>query len=52
MCYGKTKCQKPKELKGQSEMCSLEQIKECHGDTKRHSCLSWSDERAHPKETE
>jgi hypothetical protein len=28
---------KPEKLKGKSEECTLEQIKECHGD-KEHSC--------------
>jgi len=32
------KCQKPEKLKGKPEECTLEQIKECHGDEKGHSC--------------
>jgi hypothetical protein len=36
MC--KENCQYPEKLKGKPEECSLEQIKECHGDTKEHPC--------------
>jgi DNA-binding transcriptional ArsR family regulator len=32
------KCQKPEKLKGKSGDCSLELIKECHGDEKGHPC--------------
>jgi len=32
------KCQKPEKLKGKPEECTLEQIKECHGDEKGHTC--------------
>ncbi|HVO65094.1 MAG TPA: metalloregulator ArsR/SmtB family transcription factor [Syntrophales bacterium] len=32
------KCQYPEKLKGKPEECTLEQIKECHGDTE-HSCV-------------
>jgi len=38
MCCGKTKCERPKELKGKSETCSPEQIKKCHGNVKEHPC--------------
>jgi ArsR family transcriptional regulator len=31
------KCQQPEKLKGEPEECTLEQIKECHGD-QRHPC--------------
>ena len=31
-------CQQPEKLKGRPEDCTPEQIKECHGDTKRHPC--------------
>ncbi len=33
------KCQQPEKLKGKPEECSLEQIKECHGD--RGNILAW-----------
>ena len=39
MCCGKTKCERPKDLKGKPEECSAEQIKKCHGDVKEHPCL-------------
>ncbi len=32
------KCQHPEKLKGKPGDCSLEQIKECHGDEKGHPC--------------
>jgi hypothetical protein len=32
-------CQKPKELKGKPQECSPEQIRKCHGDAKKHSCV-------------
>jgi len=38
------KCQNPEKLKGKPEECTLEQIKECHGDTKEHPC---EDEKEH-----
>lgn len=31
-------CEKPEKLKGKPEDCTLEQIKECHGDVKKHAC--------------
>jgi len=40
MCFGKTKCERPKELKGKAEECSPEQIKKSHGDVKMHPCAS------------
>ena len=39
MCCGKTKCQRPKELKGDAKECSPEQIKKCHGQDKDHPCV-------------
>lgn len=45
MCCGKTKCERPKELKGKPETCSPEQIKKCHGDVKGHPCAPKSDSR-------
>ncbi len=38
MCCGKTKCQKPENLKGKPGECSAEQIKKCHGNVKKHPC--------------
>ena len=38
MCEGKSRCQKPEKLKGKPGECSPEQIRECHGDDKRHPC--------------
>jgi len=35
-----TRCQKPEQLKGKPEDCSLEQIKQCHGEVEMHPCLS------------
>ena len=32
------KCRNPEKLKGKPEECTPEQIIECHGDTKEHSC--------------
>jgi len=32
------KCQQPEKLKGKPGDCTLEQIKECHGDEKGHAC--------------
>jgi len=31
-------CEHPEKLKGKPEECSEEQIKECHGDTRKHPC--------------
>ena len=38
MCDGKTKCERPNELKGKPEECSPEQVEKCHGDVKEHPC--------------
>jgi hypothetical protein len=38
MCCGKTKCERPKELKGTPKDCSPEQVNKCHGNVKRHPC--------------
>jgi ArsR family transcriptional regulator, arsenate/arsenite/antimonite-responsive transcriptional repressor len=38
------KCQQPEKLKSKPEECTLEQIKECHGDTK-HSCVEEKEEK-------
>jgi len=40
------KCQYPEKLIGKPEECTLEQIKECHGDTKEHPC---EDEKEQPR---
>jgi len=32
-------CEHPEELKGKPGECSLEQIKECHGQVKGHPCV-------------
>ena len=34
----KCSCEKPEHLKGRPEECSEEQIRECHGDDRDHSC--------------
>ncbi len=39
MCAANQCCEKPERLKGKPEECSPEQIKECHGTTKKHSCV-------------
>ncbi len=39
MCKRDNCCQKPEKLKGKPKDCPLEQIKECHGDTKKHTCV-------------
>lgn len=31
-------CQRPEELTGKPEECSLEQIRKCHGDAREHPC--------------
>jgi len=37
MCNRKG-CQHPEKLKGKPGECSPEQIRECHGDVKKHPC--------------
>ncbi len=37
-------CEHPDKLKGKPEECSTEQIKECHGETKDHPCVSKKEE--------
>jgi ArsR family transcriptional regulator len=37
MCCGPC-CEQPDKLKGKPEECSPEQIRECHGDVKKHPC--------------
>ena len=36
MC--KSCCQQPQKLKDKPEACTPEQIRECHGDVKKHPC--------------
>ena len=40
MCDGKKGCQKPKERKEKLGECSPEQIRKCHGDVRKHPCVS------------
>jgi len=40
MCEGKTRWQKPGELKAKPQRCSPEQVKKCHGDVKKHPCVA------------
>jgi ArsR family transcriptional regulator len=37
MCCGPC-CEHPEKLKGKPEECTPEQIRECHGDVKKHPC--------------
>lgn len=39
MCDKNICCQKPEQLKGKPEDCSPEQIRKCHGVTKKHQCV-------------
>lgn len=32
-------CEQPEKLKGKPVDCSLEQIRQCHGDTASHPCI-------------
>jgi len=38
MCNKKTECLQPKKGKHDPKKCSPKQIKECHGDVKKHPC--------------
>jgi hypothetical protein len=40
MCKVHTGCERPEELKGKPEECTPEQIRQCHGETLAHPCLS------------
>ncbi|MGB2796850.1 MAG: hypothetical protein WBD44_06300 [Phycisphaerae bacterium] len=40
MCCGKAKCEKPQSLKGKPEACPPEQVRECHGTARKHSCTT------------
>ena len=44
MCNKKKGCLQPKDSKGDPQKCSQEQIKECHGETKEHPCVTKSKE--------
>ena len=37
MC-GEVKCRHPERLEQKTKRCTLEQIKECHGDVEKHPC--------------
>jgi len=41
MCKSEStkECEHPERLKGKPGECSPEQITECHGDVKEHSCV-------------
>jgi hypothetical protein len=41
MCKSKSRkgCEHPEKLKGKSEECSPEQIRECHGGVVEHPCV-------------
>jgi Mn-dependent DtxR family transcriptional regulator len=43
-------CQQPDRLKGKPQDCSPEQIKECHGDVKKHPCLPPEENRQQQEE--
>ena len=32
------RCEKPQNLKGRPEDCTPQQIRQCHGDVKKHPC--------------
>ena len=34
------RCKNPEKLRGRPEECSPEQVRECHGDAKKHPCVS------------
>ena len=38
-------CEFPEKLKGKPEDCSLQQIKECHGETETHPCTTEKEEK-------
>ena len=37
-CQRKDQCEKPEKLKTEPKDCPPEQIRECHGDAKKHPC--------------
>lgn len=46
----KNPCEHPEKLKGKPGDCSPEQIKECHGEEKSHSCCGHkAEEKAEEK---
>ncbi len=38
MCESKKDCRYPERLKGRPGDCEPEQVRECHGEEKRHPC--------------
>jgi len=40
---GKTRCERPKDLKGKPQECSPEQARKCHGQGKEHPCVKATD---------
>ncbi len=45
MCDTENKCEKPENLKTTPEECTPEQIEECHGDVKEHSCTEETEKK-------
>ena len=39
MCQKEKCCEKPENLKGEPEECSLDQIRKCHGTSDEHPCV-------------
>lgn len=37
---GKNVCQHPEKLKGKPGECTPEQVRECHGNAKKHPCAT------------
>jgi hypothetical protein len=40
MCRKEAKCEHPERLKGKPGECSPEQIRKCHGDDRKHPCVT------------
>jgi len=40
MCEECNCCQKSEQLTGKPQDCTTEQIKECHGDSQEHPCVT------------
>ena len=54
MCDKEKCCERPEKLKGKPKDCTPAQIKECHGETKKHTCMKQikeSDEDNHATPT-
>jgi hypothetical protein len=45
----KQSCQKPENLKGKPADCTPRQIRQCHGQDKKHPCTRKPPKRAAPK---